>query len=192
VIVLVGVALALCLLMAPVGSAEPAASRVIDRTFACETGFLGGIYQARVESHWFVPEGSRRRAAFASVTTNLKDGFVGGISAQSIYANRLYCKAATAKLPLTTKGLRGGAFDPLGAEHWCDTPRRVLFRIRGEFLKPTTLRTASPFGYPQLQARGNTKQTQLAIGTQNGKPIAYMSIAGSKAQLYTSTLCRED
>ena len=101
--------------------------------------------------------------------------------------------ATTARPPLTTKGLQGGAFSPFNTEFDCFTPRRLLLRLRGEFVRPTTLHTASPFGYPQLQAMGPTTQTELSLGTLEGKPIAYASIAGTKkARLFTSTECQED
>ena len=60
-------------------------------------------------------------------------------------------------------------------------------------MKPTTLRAASPFGYPQLRALGATKRAELAVATLAGKPIAYAFVAGSKtARLFTSTDCQED
>jgi hypothetical protein len=60
-------------------------------------------------------------------------------------------------------------------------------------VKPTTLRAASPFGYPQLQASGPTTRTELALGTLSGKPIAYASIAGTKkARLFIANDCQED
>ena len=72
-------------------------------------------------------------------------------------------------------------------------PRRVLLRLRGNFVKPPMLGTASPFGYPQLQALGATKQAELAIATLAGKPIAYATIASARtARLFTSTDCQED
>ena len=188
-IVLVGIAGAL---LAPAYGREDVA-RVVDRTFACETGYVGGIYQATMQSYWSVPPQVARRTPSATVVTNLTNGFLGGISSSSIYVNRLHCKATNVKLPLTTKGLRGGAFSPLGTEFDCYTPRRVLLRIRGDFVKPTTLRTASPSGYPQLQALGATKRSELAVATLAGKPIAYAFIAGAKtARLFTSTDCQED
>ncbi len=188
-IVVVGIAL---MLLSPAYAREEA-SRVVDRTFSCETGYLGGIYQATVQSYWSVPPQVERRIPSATVVTNLTNGFLGGISSSSIYVNRLHCKATKTKLPLTTKGLRGGAFSPLATEFDCYAPRRVLLRIRGDFVKPTTLRTAKPFGYPQLQALGATKQAELAVATLAGKPIAYASIAGAKtARLFTSTDCQED
>jgi hypothetical protein len=172
--------------------ARESASRIVDRTFLCATGYVGGIYQTSVESYWHVPPG-KRRIPSATASTVLTDGFLGGISPTSVYVNRLHCKATRSKLPLTTKGLRGGAFSPFNTEFDCFTPRTLLLRIRGEFVRSTTLRTASPFGYPQLQALGRTTQTELSLGTPRGKPIAYASIAGAKkARLFISADCQED
>lgn len=180
------------MLLSPAYAREEA-SRIVDRTFACETGYLGGIYQATVQSYWSVPPQVERRTPSATVVTNLTNGFLGGVSSSSIYVNRLHCKATKTTLPLTTKGLRGGTFSPLATEFDCYTPRRVLLRIRGNFVKPTTLRTASPFGYPQLRALGATRRAELAVATLAGKPIAYASIAGAQtARLFTSTACQED
>jgi hypothetical protein len=189
---LVGVA-ALCAVLIPAAAADPVASRVVDSTFACETGYLGGVYQATINSYWYVPPQATRRIPGANVGTSLTNGFLGGISTNSIYVNRLYCKVTKAKAPLTTKGLRGGAFSPLPTEFDCFTPRRVLLRIRGDFVKPTTLRTAKPFGYPQLRALGATKRAEVVITTLAGRAIAYASIAGAKTpRLFTSTDCQED
>ena len=179
-------------LLAPAYAREDA-SRVIDRTFACETGYLGGVYQATIDSYWYLPPQGGRRIPSATVDTNLTNGFLGGISSSSVYVNRLYCKVTKTKAPLTTKGLRGGAFSPLATEFDCFTPRRVLLRVRADFVKPTKLRTASPTGYPQLQALGATKRSELVVATLAGKPIAYASITGAKtARLFTSTDCQED
>lgn len=189
---LVGVA-ALCAALVPTAAAGPAPSRTIDSTFSCETGYLGGVYQATVNTYRYVPPQASRRIPGANVGTNLTNGFLAGVSSNSIHVNRLYCKVTGAKAPLTTKGLRGGAFSSLPTEFDCFTPRRVLLRIRGDFVKPTTLRAAKPFGYPQLQALGATKRAELAMATLAGRPIAYASIAGAKTtRLFTSTDCQED
>ena len=190
---LLGIGAIACSASVAGSSAEPGASRIVDRTFSCETGYLGGVYQATVESYWYVPPQAGRRIPSGTVSTNLTDGFLGGISPNSMSVNREHCTPTRATLPLTTKGMRGGPFSPLSMEYDCYTPRRVLLRIRGDFVKPPTLRTASPFGYPQLQAQGPATQTALAVGTLAGKLIAYTSIAGAKkARLFTSTNCQED
>jgi hypothetical protein len=188
-----GVGALTCSILVAAAAADPRAARVIDRTFSCEAGYLGGVYQATVESYWYVPPHAERRIPSGTVATNLTNGFLGGISLRSMSVNRLHCTPTRARLPLTTKGMRGGPFSPLPTEYDCYTPRRVLLRIRGDFVKPTTLRTVSPFGYPQLQAQGPAKQTALAVGTLAGKLIAYASIAGAKkARLFTSSNCQED
>jgi len=185
-------ALALASVILAPANAREDASRIVDRTFLCATGYVGGIYQTSVESYWHVPPGKRRTPS-ATASTVLTNGFLGGISPTSVYVNRLHCKAAKSKLPLTTKGLRGGAFSPFNTEFDCFTPRRLLLRIRGEFVRSTTLHTASPFGYPQLQAVGATTQTELSLGTLKGKLIAYASIAGAKkARLFIAADCQED
>ena len=51
---------------------------------------------------------------------------------------------------------------------------------------------ASRFGYPQLDAVGATKRTEIAVATLPRKPIACAAIAAKKARLFTSTTCRED
>jgi hypothetical protein len=186
-------ALALAAVMLAPANAGEDASRIVDRTFLCATGYVGGIYQTSVESYWHVPPPGKRRTPSATASTVLTDGFLGGISPTSVYVNRLHCKATKSKLPLTTKGLRGGAFSPFNTEFDCFTPRSLLLRVRGEFVRSTTLHTASPFGYPQLQAMGPTTQTELSLGTLKGKPIAYASIAGAKkARLFISADCQED
>lgn len=173
--------------------ARQEASRIVDRTFSCTTGYVGGIYQASLESYWHVPPQVERRVPSATASTVLTNGFLGGISPTSVYVNRLHCKATKSKLPLTTKGLRGGAFSPFNTEFDCFTPSTVLLRVRGASVKPTTLHTASPFGYPQLQAMRPATRTELAVGTMTGRPIAYASIAGvKKARLFIAADCQED
>ena len=44
--------------------------------------------------------------------------------------NRTRCKATSARVPLTRAGLQGGPTDALGEERDCETPSRVLVRIR--------------------------------------------------------------
>jgi hypothetical protein len=168
------------------------ATRVLDRTFSCEMGYLGGIYQLKLETDWSAPQGSQTLEPNLTVSTNVEHGALGGIGRASMYANRESCQAARQKAPLATTGLHKAPFGRLPAEHSCDTPRRVLLRIRGEFVKPIVPRVESPFGYPQLLASGAMKRAQLALATLAGKPIAYASISGPRTQLYTSQACRED
>lgn len=189
-VVSVALAAACVVLLTPAYARESAA-RVLDRTFVCETGYLGGVYQAKLETYWFDPPQGRRLPS-AVLTTSFENGFLAGVSSTSMYVNPARCKTTRVKVQLTTKGLEGGAFSPLADGYNCFTPRRVLVRVRGEFLKPTEFETASPSGFRQLQALGATKRSELAVATPKGKPIAYASTAGSKARLLTYGDCRPD
>lgn len=81
---------------------------------------------------------------------------------------------------------------PLSYATVLQSGKAALFTAKGCRLR-VSRRTASPFGYPQLQAMGPTTQTVLAIGTLKGTPISYASIAGTKqARLFIATDCQED
>ena len=175
----------------PEANARPEASRVIERTFACTTGYVGGIYQLEVDTYYGTREGSQKRDVFANVATDLSDGFLGGIDTKEVFVNPRHCKVAD-PVTLTTRRLRTSAVGPGGARVVCDTPRTVLVRIRGEFAKPTSLRTATAFGRPRLQASGKVKSAAITIATKTGKPIASVTVESTqKARLYTWTNCRE-
>jgi len=166
---------------------------VIDRTFLCETGFLGGLYQLEVQAYYSTRQGSQKREVFAGSSTNLADGSLGGINPKEIYVSRVHCKGIERQASLAKRGLRAASVGQLGREFDCETPRRVLIRIRGVFAKPTALRAVSPFGSPLLRASGEVKDAVMAIATPAGRPIAHVTVASTqKARLYTSTNCKED
>jgi hypothetical protein len=173
-------------------NARPDASRVIDRTFVCATGYLGGIYQLEVDAYFAARQGSQKREVFANVATNLPDGFLGGVDAKEVFVNPRHCNAVERVRP-TTGHLHTVAVDPLGVQVECDTPRTVVVRIRGEFAKPTSLRTAQAFGRPRLRASGAVEEAAITIATRAGRTIASVTVASTqKARLSTSTNCRED
>ena len=105
-----------------VGAAS-GSSRVLDRTFSCATGYLGGIYQVRIATDWSAPQGSQKLEPSASASTNLEHGFLGDIGRVSMDVNRVNCQATSQKVPLTTTGLSGGAFSRLPTEYACETSR---------------------------------------------------------------------
>jgi hypothetical protein len=107
--------------------------------------------------------------------------------------HRRLCTVARSEVRLTTKGLRGGAVPSLGADATCETPRRVLLRVRAVFQRPVTPQTVNHFGFPQYSAMGDVVAATLAVGTLTGKLIAYLSVTGSeKARLFTLRTCEED
>jgi hypothetical protein len=173
-------------------NAPPEASRVIDRTFACTTGYVGGIHQLEVDAYYGTGQGSQRSKVFANVATDLSDGFLGGIDTKEVFVNPRHCKV-TGRVTLTSRRLRTAPLGPSGARVVCDTPRTVLVRIRGEFTKPTSLRTATAFGRPRLQASGDVTSAAITIATKTGRPIASVTVESTqKARLSTTTNCRED
>ena len=89
--------------------------------------------------------------------------------------------------------MRGGRVPPLGADAMCETPRRVLMRVRGVFGRPPQVSTSRQFGFPQLTAFGNVEQAAIALATAAGKPLAYVSVTGTeKARFFTVRTCKED
>ena len=191
-IVLVAIVGVAATLLSP-AAARVEASRIVDRTFHCESGFLGGLYQVDVNSHYSAQQGSSELTVYSSVTRNIYESPLGGMSSEGFAIHRDRCVPTKAPLKLSTTGMRGGVVPPLGATSTCETPRRVLLRVRAVFERPVTPRTSRRFGFPQLTAEGSVREAALAIGTRAGKPIAYLSVTGTeRARLFTVRTCEED
>jgi hypothetical protein len=187
------VAAALTVLLAPSGGAAPQAERIIDRTFSCEAGYIGGLYQVQLSASYEATAGSARLQAVASVTKNMWDSPYGQLASSGFSIHRRLCAPSGAKVKLTTKGLRGGTVPVLGAEAMCETPKRVLMRVRAVFARTPQLTTSRQFGFPQLNGFGSIREAAIAVGTPAGKTLAYVSVNGSdKARLFTVRTCQED
>ncbi len=191
-IVLVAIVGVAATLLSPAG-ARVEASRIVDRTFLCESGFVGGLYQLDVHSQYSKPQGSSELIVYSSVTRNIYEAPLGGMSSSGVSIHRERCVPTKGALKLSTTGMRGGAVPPLGTTSTCMTPRRVLLRVRAVFERPVTPQTSRRFGFPQLIAEGSVREAALAIGTRAGKAIAYLSITGTeRARLFTVRACEED
>jgi hypothetical protein len=178
-------------LVAPAGAA-PQASRILDRTFSCESGYVGGLHQVKLDSTFSAAPGSALQAT-SSVTRNLFDAALAQLSSQGVTVHRGFCSPAKGAVRLTTKGLRGGAVPPLGVATTCETPRRLLLRVRAVFKRPVTPQTAKPFGFPMLSAFGEVQEAAVAIGSRTGRTIGYLSVTGTeKARLFAARTCEED
>jgi hypothetical protein len=189
VIVVVGLA---AVLLAPAHARE-SASRVVDRTFSCEAGFVGGLHQVTVSSGFSASPGSSKLRASSVVTKNIHEAALGSMSSDGVVVHRRLCSVARSPVKLTTKGLRGGAVPSLGVDATCETPRRVLLRVRAVFKRPVTPQTVNHFGFPQYSAMGEVETATLAVGTRTGKTIAYLGVTGAeKARLFTLRTCKED
>ena len=188
----VPVALASALLLTPAHAREEAA-RIVDRTYSCEAGYIGGLYQVQLSSTYQTAPNSSKLQAFASVTKNMWDSPYGQLGSAGLSVHRRLCIPAKGAVRLTTEGMRGGAVPPLGVDARCETPRRVLLRVRAVFSRPPQIATSRQFGFPQLTAFGPVREAAIAVATPAGKPIAYVSVTGTeKARLFTQRTCMED
>lgn len=179
------------LLLGPAAEATPEAVRVVDRTFSCQAGYVGGLYQVDVSSTFSADSSSKLRAT-ASITQGLHQS-LGHMSSDGATVHRGLCTPSRGRVRLSTKGLIGGAVPPLGAERTCETPRRLLLRVRAVFERPVTPLVSNQFGFPQFQALGDARQVAIALGTLKGKIVAYTSVTrAERARLFTLRTCKED
>lgn len=178
-------------LLSPAG-ARVEASRIVDRTFSCEAGFVGGLHQVTVRSGYSTIPDSSKLKVYSGVARNMFDS-LASLYSEGFNVHRGNCAIAMARVALTTKTLRGGVVPPLGAEARCVTPTRVLLRVRASFTRPPTIDTTGRYGYPLLTVRGALETSAIAVATRTGKPIAYLSVTGAeKARFFTRPTCKED
>ena len=178
-------------LLAP-AHARVEASRIVDRTFSCEAGFVGGLHQVTVRSGFSTTPDSSKLKVYSGVARNMFDS-LASLHSEGFNVHRGNCAIAKTRLALTTKTLRGGVVPPLGAEATCETPTRVLVRVRASFTRPPTIDTTGRYGYPLLTVAGALETSAIAVATRSGKPIAYLSVTGAeKARFFTRPTCEED
>ena len=185
-------ALASVLLLAPAHAREQA-PQILDRTYSCEAGYIGGLYQVQLSSTFQAAQSSSKLQAFASVTKSMWEAPYAHLGSTGVSVQRRLCVPAQARVRLTTEGMRGGRVPALGADARCETPRRVLMRVRAVFSRTPQIATSRQFGFPQLTAFGPVAQAAVAVATPAGKPIAYVSVTGTEqSRLFTVRTCEED
>lgn len=192
----------------PAAPAAPAAT-VIDRSLSCaatpdtvrkivvsaESGFRDPTNQQR----WKWPAGATLRSSgyfvvYAYVGT-LPDLPPGAGQYRSLGINMGRCRASTARVPLSARGLTGGVASQLqGSDAYeCVVARRVLIRVRAVFRAPATFRVRRSFGEPIHETATPAKDVQLAVRTQAGKPLAYARVSETgKATLFVAPGCASD
>jgi hypothetical protein len=201
----------------PVVSAAPAEPvAVIDRTFACTTVLLGGLFQVEVRAH----AGDRRggqwaKLPYAGVSTGGNAGRLdtsippvsalawitsGSPTPQTtvddeydsfsvhgggtLGRNTELCRPATARVELSRAGLSGGAVPEETRTVDCDTPKRVLIRLRATALGSAALRERGRI----FAATGTTlSRAELVVRTPSGKLLAYAAVDQSgRSQQFTA------
>jgi hypothetical protein len=178
-----------------------AAVSVLDRTFACSVPVWGGIREAKLSGaagiraqpdEWrSLPHASVRAgspyeslvsvAAGAPVPADLR-------STIAIYTD--LCKPAAARVPLTTRGLSGGAASQLGDGYSCEVAREIVVRLRAELRGSARLTARRSDGRSVLVTRVPVSVGQLAVRTRSGRLLAYAQVLESgRSRLFAARGC---
>jgi hypothetical protein len=176
------------------GAALPAGSgRVIDRTYVCSVAMWGGIRQLSVGAAGLVPTELVPRRGISASSPWIPDGALAGASSESLWLNPTRCAASPARVPFVSRGLGGGAVGNSRRSFECETPSRVLLRLRAVFAAPTALAEDRTRDYRQLVANGEVTEAALAVRTLSGKRFALASLAASGAvRLFVAPSCVDD
>jgi len=103
--------------------------------------------------------------------------------------NPAFCTRSSARIPLTSSGLRGGAAGQLVEEFDCIAPQRVLVRVRAVVRSESRLHRRGGF----LSTREPLREAELVVRTEKGKPLVYARVFESgKAELLTARSCVRD
>jgi hypothetical protein len=175
------------------GTASPAGSdRVIDGTYTCSVAIQGGIRQLSVSASGLVPtDVSPKRSV--SVSSNWGDGPLAAATTDSLSLNPTRCTVSKTRIPLATRGLEGGSVGQARRSFECETPSRVLVRIRGAFTAPAAFAEDRTWGYRQLLATGEVDNADVAVRTLAGKPVAFASLSASGGvRLFVARGCVDD
>jgi hypothetical protein len=187
------------------GRAAP--SRVVDRTLVCEVSERAGVRVLELEakSGGFQEQHPVRleklRTAAASVSlwtgfgfggneTELVSAAAGKGDAGSVSIGQT-CTPVRRKLPLTSRGLPGGAASRVETRYECVTPARIVVRVRAVFAAPSSLRRDPRTG--SLAAQGTVKESYVAARTLRGRPLVFASMTQSRTtRLFMVPSCVKD
>ncbi len=184
--------------------ARSAASRIVDRTFACTPIAYGGVRDLDLWASpprtdpWTIPAYLVARTGTTLPDDDLvfvrarAQGKIGWTSPQpgpaGVYASARRCVSTRAAVPLSSKGLPG---PPAGwfSEVTCSLRGRVLVRARALLASPADWRRADK---TYLGAQKPVVEASLAIRSERtGEPLAFMQVDKiGKTRLWTSSRCR--
>ncbi len=165
--------------------AGSSASKIIDRTVLCQVG----VNQFEVQAS--APIRSLKSVGSLSATTFRNYGLLGRVSEYGLSLDAS-C-SSVAPIPLTSRGLAGGAVRFSDERYDCVTSRKILLRVRGVFRSPATLKRERIFDSPYLSANAAVREAQFAIRAQSGKPLAYGDfLASTRTRLFVADSCVRD
>ena len=151
-------------------------------TMKLTTGDTGSAAQALDNAIGWAIAGTPTRDA--DVITDPFVGFMYPVRVWGTFAMRARCRPNRAQVPLSRKGLDGGPTGKLDQTYDCETPRRVLVRMRGTFQRPTELRRHGPW----LFTRETVLKGSIAVRTESGRPILLAEVfASGKANIFISS-----
>jgi hypothetical protein len=187
-------------------AAEPNASsaRVIDQTLRCSVPLWAGVREMTVFAQAGVRESSSKWKSLAATTIQTRGSQVMLFQAAAgapvptehkglaVFDTTLLigkaCQPATARAPLSARGLGGGAVGPFGDVYKCPVSRTVLVRVRAVFRSSAFLRPDARSG--ARITRTPVRSASLAIRTQSGRPVVFATVLESgKSRLFTAGGC---
>jgi hypothetical protein len=182
--------------------ASQTASRLVDRTLLCRTGYSGGARLVLINARSAARHGDKLdwlAQAFVSTPGNPLSkqnsqptlaGMTAGwpppppLTTGGLGYDNVRCGPSRAKVPLSSRGLTGGVANAFGEELRCIVGKTVLVRIRATFRQPVTEEPTKAGDY--VNALGRLDTGQLAVRTAAGKPVLYADVAESgRARLFT-------
>jgi hypothetical protein len=183
------------------------------------TPFGGGLYELQVRAHAGIRRNgfTWHNLAFAMVRSgplaygpSLLDNALGWVAAGrpssetilenegdaflaqqygTLAVNRSECRPSRARVRLTGTGLRGGQVGQLGERLDCESPRRVLVRLRATLTASRLLFRDGKY----LKTKRALKSGFMAVRTLTGRPLVFAAVFDSgKARLYTARTCYPD
>jgi hypothetical protein len=204
----VGLVAIAALMAASVDSGAESASRIIDRTVVCKmlgTGFPDAVRFLRATATPHLPEteappnanvtnGDESVAPLvgAGVRTGrgpIGAGFTTGEARISDRTGTRYTRTRL-RIPLSRRGLVGGAASEIGTSYRCTVPAKVLIRVHAVFKRPTSFKPDARFD--QVVARGDIAVGYVAAATLRGrKPIILAAANGAtgSANIFAAPGC---
>jgi hypothetical protein len=112
----------------------------------------------------------------AGVDAGVRTGPASGHHTGALWFTRTRCQRTKIRVPLSSRGLRGGPAGPSGEGWRCDAPAVVLIRVRAVFKRPTALSRDARAPWLSV-ARGPITTGAVAITTLRGrKPMFFASV----------------
>jgi len=188
-------------------SGSAATTSIVDRTYSCTTMKTRGARTIEVSASSGLRKGRRLTSLAQAIITSGNDpslpvsppalaGAVAGyppprsFPAGSLGIAARPCEPTRARVGLTTRRLLGGAAPSYQAldQIKCYAPRRVLVRVRADFVRPVVLKPSRDGSV--LFAVSRLRSAEIAVRAPGGKPLVYAEILDSgRARLSTARDC---